>query len=180
MKADTLRFLLFPMAALLFCAAHLGYEWFTGGVQSHHLLGRDDLPELSNWLGLLVLPALGIGVGLRARKLDSSTRPARRALWAAILGALAYGAALAITFELDATAVTAVIFFGLFAVALAFPIYRVEYVFGWVIGMSFTFGSMLPLLWAVVFGGLSLVARWLGRHALALFGRMRAARGAVG
>jgi hypothetical protein len=47
-----------PIAALLFAAAHLGFEHFNGGVQSHHLLQRADMPSISNWLGLGLLPLL--------------------------------------------------------------------------------------------------------------------------
>gem|GEM_PF-5307569 len=34
---------------LVFGTALLTYEHFNGGVQSHHLLDRRDLPAISNW-----------------------------------------------------------------------------------------------------------------------------------
>lgn len=36
----------------------LVWEHFNGGVASHHILDRADLPSISNWWGGLVLPLL--------------------------------------------------------------------------------------------------------------------------
>ena len=88
---ETYRFpILIPLAALLFAAAHLTFEHYTGGVRSHHLLNRPDLPAISNWLGLITLPLLGVVLGLRVRTHPSSTRWAGIPVpvLAALLGAL--------------------------------------------------------------------------------------------
>ena len=66
--------ILIPLAALVFAAAHLTYEHFTGGVRSHHVLNRPDLPAISNWFGLLTLPLLGVVLGLRVRTHPPSRR----------------------------------------------------------------------------------------------------------
>jgi hypothetical protein len=65
---------LMPVAGLAFAALHLAYEHFTGGVQSHNLLNRPDLPAISNWLGLVTLPLLGVVLGLRIRSHPSPAR----------------------------------------------------------------------------------------------------------
>lgn len=153
------------LASLGLAAAHLAYEHFNGGVQSHHLLNRSDLPAISNGFGLAVLPILGWLLGIRIR--IHSASPTRRGLFAAIgvglVGALLYGAALAVSFELDASAITSGLFLGLFLLAIALPIYRAEYVFGFVVGMTFTFGAVLPSLVAAVFAAISIVARSIFR-----------------
>ncbi len=158
--------LLMAFAGLLFSAAHLTFEHFTGGVQSHHLLARPDLPEISNWFGMLVLPLLGWLAGLRVRGVaDRSESPA--GLIAGFVIALLYGAALASGFEFDQPAVTSTLFFGLFAFAVVLPIYRAECIFGFVVGMTFTFGSVLPTLIASVFALISALLhpllRWVYR-----------------
>lgn len=156
---------LLPVAMFAFAVLHLAFEHFTGGVQSHHLLARADLPSVSNWFGLLVLPVLGGLVALRARAHASSARWAGvpRSMWAALVGAAIYGAVLAISFELGAGTVTNAVFFALFGLALLLPVYRVEYLAGFVLGMMITFGPVLPVLIALVVMGVSLVTRFGGR-----------------
>lgn len=135
-------------------ALHLAYESLTGGVQSHHLLNRPDMPALSNWLGLFTLPLLGVIVAARVR----SGAP-WRSLSLALVGSAVYGAVLAGSFELGVSAVTGALFFGLFALALLLPLYRAEYVLGFVVGMTFTFGAVLPTIIGAVFATLSLALR---------------------
>ncbi len=36
----------------------LAWDYFHGGVPSHHILHRKDLPEFSNWWGGILLPLL--------------------------------------------------------------------------------------------------------------------------
>ena len=70
---------LVALASLVAAAVLLGYEHFNGGVQSHHLLNRPDLPAISNWLGLLALPAIGWLVGIRIR--NRPAHASRTGIW---------------------------------------------------------------------------------------------------
>jgi hypothetical protein len=142
------------LAGLAFAMVHLGLEHADGGVRSHHLLNRPDLPAISNWIGLVTLPLLGWAVGLRAR-----ARGTARSVWVPLAGAMAYGAALAVSFELGAADATSTIFLGLFVLATVLPVHRVEYVAGFVTGMTITFGGALPLIVAAVVASLSLLVR---------------------
>ncbi|MDH5821728.1 hypothetical protein QFW77_01795 [Luteimonas sp. RD2P54] len=161
---------LLALASLGFAAAHLAYEHFSGGVQSHHLLNNPDLPAVSNWLGLIALPLLGWMLGVRIRNhLASSTRPGMSAgMWPGLAGGLLYGAAMAVSFELDASAVTSGLFIGLLLFAVALPVYRAEYVFGFIVGMTFTFGAVLPSLVAAVLAAVSVVVRLVFRGVAAV------------
>ena len=153
------------LASLLFAAAHLTYEHFSGGVQSHHLLARSDLPAFSNWLGSVILPILGWLLGVRVRNhLASSTRTGRSVvIWVGFFGALFYGAALAASFELDASSISSGLFLALFLLAVVLPIYRAECALGFVVGMTFTFGAVLPSIIATVFAAISVVVRFAFR-----------------
>jgi len=165
------RFPVLPtLAALIFAAAHLAYEHFTGGVQSHHVLNRPDLPAISNWLGLITLPLLGIGLGLRIRSQSATASRAGipAAMLRALFGSLLYGAVLATSFEFGVSMVTSAAFFGLFLWALVLPIYRAEYMLGFVAGMTFTFGGVLPFLIASVFAAISFIVRSLIRAVAAV------------
>jgi len=38
--------------------AHLGWDYFHGGVPTHHIRISENLPGISNWRGGIVLPLL--------------------------------------------------------------------------------------------------------------------------
>ncbi len=151
------------VVVLLFVAGHLSIEYFAGGVRSHNLLNNPDLPALSNWLGLITLPALAVILGWRVR---ASSLPAQlvglpRHMLLALLSALVYGAAMAISFWFGAENITFAALIGLFIGALLFPVYRAEYILGFVVGMTAIFGGVLPLIVALVVALFSFVSRLL-------------------
>lgn len=152
-----------PLTALAFTAVHLTYEHFTGGVLSHHLLHRPDLPAISNWFELITLPLLGVVLGLRIRTHPSSTRWAGVPVpvLAAFLGALIYGVVIAVLFSLGAENITSAALLGLFLCALVLPVYRIEYILGFVAGMTFTIGGILPLLFALIIATMSFSFRYI-------------------
>ena len=173
--------MILPLAALAFAVVHLAFEHFTGGVKSHHLLNRADLPAFSNWLGLVTLPLLGIALALRVSRLPPVTGWAGfpAAVLVGLFGAFLYGAVLATSFELGAMSITSAVFFGLFLCALLFPVYRAEYLLGFVAGMTVTFGAILPFFIALVFATISFVVRFLVGSVVAALRKRRAPDGAV-
>jgi len=164
-----------PLAALAFAAAHLFFEHFSGGVRSHNLLNRPDLPAISNWFGLVTLPLLAVILGLRVRTHPSSRRWAGVPvpLLTALLGALIYGGAMAASFSLGATNITLAAFLGLFVCGLVLPVYRVEYILGFVAGMSIIFGGVLPLLVALVVAAVSFGIRYVAGKVVGAFRKKR-------
>lgn len=149
----------FVFGALTLVALHLGWEAFNGGVQSHHFLARSDLPSVSNGWGILLVPSL---TWLVAR---SITLPA-------LAAAAAYGAALAVSFSLDLVT-EGYLFIGLFVVSLILPTYRGGYVVGFVLGMMFTFGAVLPTIVAAVVAAFSWCAHFVFRFVRKIAGRRR-------
>ena len=155
-------------AALLLEIVHLAWEHLHGGVVSHHLLANPDLPAISNWFGLLIVPALTwFLVGRIEQRIANGT--ARATIAAGFAAALVYGAALALAFVSKFAAID-MVFLALFAIGLVVPIYRAQFVLGFVLGMTFTFGAVLPTIIASVFAAYSslahLVFRWLYRLAM--------------
>jgi hypothetical protein len=99
---------------------------------------------------------LGWLVGLRFRRAEASVGGIATARFI-LLGfglALLYGVALAATWSLGGDEAASRLFFALFALAVLAPLYRVECLAGFVIGMTFTFGAVLPQL----FGGVVALA----------------------
>lgn len=153
------------LLSVVFVAVLLAHEHFNGGVRSHHLLDRHDLPTVSNWLGLVVLPSLGWLLGVRLRnRMTSVTRSASPSgIGIGLVCSLLYGAALAASFVVGASAITSGLFIGLFVLAVLLPIYRVEYIFGFAVGMTFTFGGVLPVLVALVVAAVSALVHFAFR-----------------
>src|SRR6056297_3560735 len=95
---------------LLASVIHLVWEYTHGGVQSHHLLARPDLPAISNWWGLAILPFLGwlasrCAAGDAALDDRAAARPISR-----FLGALLVGAALSFSFSVGFESAATAIF----------------------------------------------------------------------
>ena len=151
--------------SLVFGAALLAYEHFNGGVQSNYLLDRPDLPLISNWFGLIVLPLLGwlLGVRLRSHPTSSTRSGLPMGIWAGLVCSLLYGAALATSCELAQFTITSGLLVGLLLLSAVLPVYRIECIFGFVVGMTFTFGAVLPALVAVVFAAVSVMAHFIFR-----------------
>ena len=156
--AFTTSRLTFAAWALLVEALHLGWEALHGGIASHHLLQRADLPAFSNAWGLLLVPLLGAWAGGRW---PSEGR--RVALGLAL--PLLLGLALSLSFQWQMPEATELIFFSLPLLALLLPAQRPECLLGFVLGMSWTFGAVLPTLIGGVILALSGLVRHLGRRA---------------
>lgn len=151
--------------ALIAETLHLAWEALHGGIVTHHLLYRNDLPGLSNAWGLLLLPALAAWA---AGRLPAAAAPRREWLPVATGFALPLllGAALALSFELHLQEVSALIFMGLLPLlALLLPAHRPESLLGFVLGMSWTFGAVLPTVIGGVIAALSWLLRGIVRRA---------------
>jgi MFS family permease len=127
------------------------WNHYHGGVPSHHILQRKDLPEISNWWGGLLLPLLSWfllhriqkRICVTAKENAQVSQKARNVLYA-FLGALSFGTLLATFFTFGNTEMPFYMLIGALLLALFVPIYRAECLLGFVIGMTFTFGAVLP------------------------------------
>ncbi|HOB00290.1 MAG TPA: hypothetical protein PLJ16_02210 [Casimicrobium huifangae] len=161
------------VAVLLAEIGHLAWEHFHGGIASHHFLNRADMPAVSNGWGLLLLPAISWFLGGIALRRSIATAAAAtinapggqaeaaglaRGVFVGFFAELLFGASLAATFSLGYQDVTSILFFGMLLLALVFRVYRAECVLGFVLGMTFTFGAILPALVASVTAVISAVA----------------------
>ncbi len=150
----------------------LAWNYYHGGVPGHHLLARADMPSISNWWGGLLLPLLTWFLLYRiARRLTHTSDEQLNAskLPMNVLygfgGALLFGILLSTFYTLGYADVPGYMINGLFVLALFFPIYRAECLLGFVIGMTFTFGAVLPTgvgsIFALIGAALYLLVRSL-------------------
>lgn len=141
--------LTFGLATVI--AVALLWQHLHGGVPAHHLLAREDLPSLSNWWGVLLLPALAWLTLGRVDILRAEGRE-RAAVRDGAVAAL-LGLALAVFFTLGRVDVCQLIMQGVLLLALFFPIYRAACMLGFALGMTYAFGPVLPVLVVCVLAG---------------------------
>jgi len=129
----------------------LAWNYYHGGVPSHNILAREDLPSISNLWGGLLLPLLTWFLLYRIKlrlfsnqvenpKISESLVEIR----AGFVGAFLFGILLSGFFTFGYSDMSGYMVNALFIIALFFPIYRAECLLGFVIGMTFTFGAVLP------------------------------------
>lgn len=147
-------------------ASVLVWQRFHGGVPSHSFMARADMPSISNWWGLLTLPLLTwFAFGSAIRRVTDGAVTTRTVVRSA-LGAALFGAILAIAFTLGYADIPRWQVNVVPLLALAFPIYRAEYIWGFVLALSYTFGGVLPLLFAGVLALLGIVLHFVPRWAM--------------
>jgi hypothetical protein len=127
-------------------AAHLGWEQLHGGIASHHLLNDPTMPAIWNGWGLVVLPVLAWIASRRAFRHAGAAWRVHGPFVLRLLCALLAGLALSVAFSFGREDLAGFVLIGLLVSALLVRAYRVEYLLGFVLGMSFTFGAMLPTL----------------------------------
>jgi hypothetical protein len=156
------------IVVLLAAVAHLAWEFFHGGVQTHHVLQRRDLPGISNWWGLLVLPGLTwylLGrvqrrmqcrVERRSSPLEQSLSVFwNRAVLISAVGGLVFGALLSTAFAFRQEDLAFYVLLSIVLLAVLLPIYRAECVLGFVLAMTFVFGALLPTMIATILAAVS-------------------------
>lgn len=146
---------------------HIIWDYFHGGIPTHYLLHDDNLPGLPNWLGGIILPFFTWFLLYRIHKrIDEHDTPiaseSLRSIVLRFLLAMMVAIAISIlfTFEID---IIDYIMLAIFALAFIFPLYKSEYLLGWVIGSAFTFGAIIPIgfgsIFALVFFGCYKISR---------------------
>jgi hypothetical protein len=129
----------------------LAWSHYHGGVPSLNILHREDLPAISNWWGGLLLPLLTWFLLYRIKKRTNRGNSGKSEIpkysiniLYGFVGALIFGILLSAFFMIEYSYLANYMVLGLFPLALVFPIYRAEYLLGFVIGMTYTFGVVLP------------------------------------
>lgn len=130
------------LLASLYIWTLLAFEHMNGGVISHHILHRADLPAISNWWGALVLPVLSWFLLGRIYRRVSGGYPLTVLI--AFAGAMLFGVLVSVLFRQGQQEVLSQLMLSLPLLALFFPLYRAEFLLGFVLAMTYTFGALLP------------------------------------
>ncbi|WP_293294665.1 hypothetical protein [Allomuricauda sp.] len=148
--------LILTAAATLLMSIMLLLEYLRGGINSYHPLGNKDLPMISNWLGLLTIPLFSwlslSNLQMRNKGENNKQKPISKSQFYGFIGGVLFGIITTIFFYAK-LGLNSHLLIASFVLALFLPIYRAEYYFGYVIGMIYGFGGVLPIL----FGGVSIL-----------------------
>jgi hypothetical protein len=130
----------------------LAWDHYHGGVPAHHILAKKNLPAISNWWGGFLLPVLTWFLLYRIQKRIDKTNTQNeeapidlKPILYRFAGALLFGIVLSAFFTAGNMEMPGYMILAIFPLALFFPIYRSECLLGFVIGMTFTFGGVLPI-----------------------------------
>ena len=131
----------------------LAWNYYHGGIPKHHILARKDLPEISNIWGGILLPMLTWFLLYRIQQrvfTEKDERPELNDFPLSILygfaAAFLFGIILSIFFSFNYADIPGYMLMGALFLSIFIPLYRSEYILGFVIGMTFTFGAVLPIL----------------------------------
>ena len=137
------------LAVALLVAVFILWEHFNGGVMVHYPLADDNLPGISNWWGLLTVPALSFFVlWLVDRRVSAheDQKVAAQRVTKHFFGGLVFGLIVALLWEVGAAEVLQFVILVPLVIALFIPVHFPECLLGFVLGMTFTFGGVLPIL----------------------------------
>lgn len=151
----------FTLAVTCLIWTLLLWNHFHGGVPSHHILANEDLPSVSNWWGAILLPLLTwfllvrINRRIKIQKEKISNSTSLRKVIFGFAGALFFGMLLSLFFILGKTDICGYMILSLVPISLLVPIYRSEYLLGFVLGMTYTFGAVLPTGIGLIIAGIA-------------------------
>ncbi|WP_348703378.1 hypothetical protein [Tenacibaculum sp. 190524A02b] len=136
----------FVLATFIFTLLLILREYYSGGVITHYLLAREDLPGFSNWWGLLTVSLLAIvtlSINSRERKGKifeiNDSQFLRR-----LLGGFVFGVIISLLWEFDLEHILRYFILLPIVIAIFKPVHFLEYLLGFVLGMLFSFGGVLP------------------------------------
>ena len=134
------------IGAFGFTALILLWEYLNGGVVTHHLMASKDLPGFSNWWGLVTVPLLSfMAMTLVIRQQENETKVLKR-----FIAAVVFGLLLAVLWEFNVQGPLPYLMLLPLLLAFFMPIHKPEVLMGYVLGMLFTFGGILPILFGTI------------------------------
>jgi hypothetical protein len=140
-------------AIILFVLGILFLEHFRGGVVSHHLLSNENLPKISNWWGLLIIPIVSwlVLTHLQKKTLKEKNEltPVSKSQLNGFIGAFLFGIVMTILFY-SPWKIHNYLLLLTFIVAVFLPIYKGEYYLGFILSMAYGFGGILPVLFGLI------------------------------
>lgn len=150
----------------------IAWEYFyEGGVTAHYFLHSKDMPSFSNWWGLLLIPVFTFLVTGFIKPYNDEGRTRYKQIFTGFSLVVLFGLVMSYSFIIESD-FTLYLTIALLVSVFLLPIYRLECLLGYVVGMLFTFGAIIPILFGTLFWlffqlihkGMSLVKKRSIRH----------------
>lgn len=122
----------------------LAWEYTHGGFESHFILRRKDMPELQNWWGGILLPILTWFLLYRIEKRPEALL-SKRVMYGFLIAFL-IAASIITLVHFDIHELPGYLLISILLIALFYPVYKAECLLGFILGMTFSFGAVLPTL----------------------------------
>lgn len=152
---------------------HIAWDHFHGGIPTHYLLHDDSLPGIPNWLGAIVLPFFTWFLLYRIHtRIDLPDIPnvseSINKVYFRFIAAFLVSVSIAIFFTLEIDIID-YLMGCIFILAFFLPLYKSEYLLGWVLGSAFTFGAIIPIGFGSIFALILFIFYKVSRVVLGLF-----------
>lgn len=123
-------------------------EHLTDGIATHYILHNKDLPGFSNMWGLITIPAVTwlalILIEKNSLKASSKNTEIR------FLVALLFGISMCLAWFFDLENLMSYSMIGIIVLSVFLKMNRADLYLGYVLGMMYTFGAVLPIIIATV------------------------------
>jgi len=133
--------------------AKLAWDYFHGGVPTHHIYILENKPGISNWWGAISMPLLTWIVVYRVQyrvyrmgsnNSESDTKPKMTRAFYGFLGALLFGIIFSYNY-MNGPDIKGYLMLVLLITSFFTPLYKSEYMLGFVVGMTSKLGPILPI-----------------------------------
>ena len=148
----------------IFILCFLGWEHLNGGVASHHILQQKSLPAISNWWSGLLLPVFTWFLLSRTEKrLDKQalqvkhTHNLQDQVLKLFIAGLVLGALIATSFTNGYSVILDNVPYIILMLSFIIPIYYAEFILGFILAMTFTFGAILPTVFILLLAAIGML-----------------------
>ncbi|WP_242927594.1 hypothetical protein [Pontibacter vulgaris] len=148
----------------VFIFGFLFWEHFHGGVASHHILQQQNLPAISNWWNGLFLPVLTWfllsrtekRLGKQSSEVHQPNNLHGKVIKLFVTG-LVLGVLIATSFTNGYSLFLDNVPYIILVLSLIIPIYYSEFILGFILGMTYTFGAILPTVFILVLAAIGII-----------------------
>lgn len=169
----------FTVVILLLSGGTLAWQFANGGVASHHLLHRADMPAISNWWAIALLPVLTWWLtSVVQKRLSHSKTETLKQVMINFSLAFVYGLVLSQAYIQGHPEISSVLFPAILAFAVFFKVYRGEYVLGFILSMCTVFGAVLPTIFATLMAITAFALHYLMQSIWQFISKMRNSKAA--